>query len=224
MNEPVNRPWIGSHYKEGWEGVRLLVLGESSYGDKSTAPYVLVMHHIKDGTGHWCRTYTRFLHLLDHQNSNLSDAEQRTKIWDRLAFYNYLTAAAGMRPRTPPPEESWGKSEPALFGFLETLDPPPDGVIVWGYRLWYALGKSCRFSERDACQSNPVAQHISTLPPGSWSARSRCAAGAGCGFAGASISDSSGARCAPAGCPRCRQNTVGRLFSAISFERRCDWS
>ena len=141
MNEPVNRPWIGSHYKEGWEGVRLLVLGESSYGDKATSPFVLVMHHIQQGTGHWCRTYTRFLHLLDHQNSNFSDPEQRRKIWDRLAFYNYLTEAAGRRPRTTPPEESWEKSEPAFFGFLETLDPPPDGVIVWGYRLWNALEK-----------------------------------------------------------------------------------
>jgi hypothetical protein len=141
MNDSGGKPWIGRYYTEGWDGVILLVLGESSYGDKPTAPCDLVRHHIEEGTGHWCRTYTRFLHLLDPQNSALSDAEQRRKIWDRLAFYNYLTEVAGTRPRTPPLEGSWERSERSFFDFLQKLDPPPDGVIVWGYRLWYALEK-----------------------------------------------------------------------------------
>jgi hypothetical protein len=146
--EPQSWEWIGKEYANGWNGVCLLVLGESSYGENPTAPNILVTAYTSDEPGHWHRTYTRFLQMLENCKANPSK-ERRKQIWDRLAFTNFLTQAAGLKHRDQPPEESWGKSLPAFLDFLAKLQPPPDGVIVWGYRLWYALhGKlGCRWGD-----------------------------------------------------------------------------
>ena len=90
--ESTSWEWIGPDYASGWNGSRLLVLGESSYGTGASPPRILVENHIK-GSGHWRATYTRFEKLLEGRESNPTE-EQRRAFWNRLAFTNFLNQPA----------------------------------------------------------------------------------------------------------------------------------
>lgn len=142
------REWIGSRYSQGWKGVRLLVLGESSHGGGAPpAPRDLVNIHIR-GKGRWRATYTRFLKMLAGRKTNLT-SEERLACWESLAFTNYISdstaGAAGDRPSA----ESWGRSLPVFLEYLNRLQPSPDGVIIWGHPLWNSLQRNldCRWGE-----------------------------------------------------------------------------
>jgi len=157
MDEPSQYPkaWKGAHYAKGFNGVRLLALGESSYGDTPTSPHSLVEDHIRGpARHHWHRTYSRFLWLLDSQGTWPSTLEQRQARWDQIAFTNYLIEVAGPGARKRPARESWGRSLAPFLAFLKTLKPLPDAVIVWGFPPWYALqgDPTCQWgAERHQC-------------------------------------------------------------------------
>lgn len=129
--------WVGKHYAEGWDGIRVLVLGESSYGTVATPPRVLIEHYLAS-SARWHNTYTRFLKILTGQTV-APDREQRKNLWDRLAFTNYLTSAAGSKAGDRPSKTQWGDSLPNFVRFLGWLNPTPTVVIVWGMSLWNAL-------------------------------------------------------------------------------------
>lgn len=131
--------WVGDRYAEGCDGIRLLVLGESSYGENllATSPRVLIEHYLEH-SARWHSTYTRFLKLLTGQTA-APDKSQRKALWGELAFTNYLTRAAGFKARDRPTEVQWGESLPDFLKFLSWLNPTPDAVIVWGMPLWNTL-------------------------------------------------------------------------------------
>lgn len=131
--------WLGERYAGGRNGIRLLVLGESSYGEnlRATPPRVLIEHYL-ESSARWHNTYTRFLKILTGQTA-APDDRQRKAIWGELAFTNYLTRAAGFKAGDRPTEDQWEESLSDFFGFLTWLKPSPDAVIVWGMPLWKAL-------------------------------------------------------------------------------------
>jgi hypothetical protein len=139
--------WRGAQYSAGWNGVKLLVLGESSYGDDATSPDTLVRLHI-DGKGRrWGRTYTRFLQMLDFPNRRSTNPSGRQELWDRLIFMNFLEVAAGDGPRQAPKGDLWRKALPGFHAVFSEIVPAPDSVLIWGYRLWDALEKECECLE-----------------------------------------------------------------------------
>ena len=151
--DPQSWEWIGRNYATGWNGTRLLVLGESSYGAEAPPPRFLVENHIQ-GTGRWRSTYTRFEKLLERCEGNPTE-EQRRAFWNRLAFTNFLNRPAALRPRSGrPPTELWAKAMPDFHSLIGRLTPRPDGIIVWGLRLWYSLEREpgCRWGS-PSCQS-----------------------------------------------------------------------
>lgn len=143
--------WEGENYKTaGHFGIRLLILGESSYGSSDTteeaiSPDDLVRLHIEHRSGHWGRTYTRFLQVLTGERP----VTDRAKVWAGLAFHNFMLCWAAQDPMTAPAEASW--SDPTNLNALREVcnELQPDAVIVWGYRLWDRLeaGHRCLVRE-----------------------------------------------------------------------------
>ncbi len=124
-------PWVGQHYKDGIGGKRVLILGESHYGDKGdeTSEFtrlIIENHGIKKGKH---RIYARIKVLI--AGGGLSDP-QRDEFWQKVAFYNYIQTAIA-RPRIRPTPEQW---EAATDPFLDTVSElSPEFVVVLGVEL-----------------------------------------------------------------------------------------
>lgn len=142
-------PHIGRHYLYSpLFGKRILVLGESHYCDRGCIDCGAARHgdcarftqkviadylnpaNEREG---WMNTYLKFERsLVGHETEN---GESR-RIWDSVAFYNYLQVAMG-GPREAGQQDQYQNAATAFIEALETLRP--DLVIVWGMRLWNAL-------------------------------------------------------------------------------------
>ena len=139
-------PHIGSGYRSAsLFPKRILVLGESHYcGDacadcgsqahpecagftqKVVADYLNPANE-REG---WMNTYLKFERsLVGHETT---PAESR-RIWDDIAFYNYLQVAVGGPRKAGTAEQYQAAAEP-FFSVLNRLQP--DLLIVWGKRLW----------------------------------------------------------------------------------------
>lgn len=142
-------PWVGKDYATGGIfGKKILVLGESHYcgescegcgTDKCAECHsftVNVMNaHLDPNVPreNWMRTFVKFERsLVNHE----TDLEERTKIWDCLAFYNYLQVAVD-DTREAGPIQQYRDAEQPFFQVLDNLKP--DLLIVWGHRLWNLL-------------------------------------------------------------------------------------
>lgn len=78
----------------------------------------------------WMNTYLKFERsLVGHETT---PAESR-RIWDDIAFYNYLQVAMGGPRKAGTAEQYQAAAEP-FFSVLDQLQP--DLLIVWGKRLW----------------------------------------------------------------------------------------
>lgn len=112
-----DKPWIGPNYK----GMRILVLGESWYGDwggaqNSDAGYVQAY---LDGK------------LADRMYTKMANAIglDRKAYWDSIAFTNFVIWAGAKRTDRPTPQ-MYRNSMPRLRRLLEQLKPR--GVWVLG--------------------------------------------------------------------------------------------
>lgn len=82
-------------------------------------------------TASWTGTFRKFERsLVGHETT----PEESARIWNSLAFYNYLqTAVDGPRKAGTP--EDYDKSEDAFYEVLNELQP--DAIIIWGVtRMW----------------------------------------------------------------------------------------
>ena len=85
-------PWVGSRYRCGGFGVRLLVLGESHHGKREEIRTTLT----SDVVQKWGQPKKRmqFFTIVSKvllgldQNATLDDSS-RSSIWEDVAFYNY---------------------------------------------------------------------------------------------------------------------------------------
>lgn len=135
------KPWIGKDYHDGNEfGKKILVIGESHYCEdcedvnESDCPDFtqnLIQKLVDGKTASWTGTFRKFERsLVGHETT----PEESARIWNSLAFYNYLqTAVDGPRKAGTP--EDYDKSEDAFYEVLNNLQP--DAIIVWGVtRMW----------------------------------------------------------------------------------------
>lgn len=142
-------PWVGEYYDDGFmPGVKLLVVGESHYGKKEQdSPFftnAVIEEYVSGKTYHAYRTYTKFGQALTGlHNSNVEF--DRSIIWNRISFYNYVQEIVATKARTPPTSDMFNKSEDAFWEILKTL--APSHILMWGNRLWK---KSPGFDETHA--------------------------------------------------------------------------
>jgi hypothetical protein len=129
-------PWIGSQYRsEGLRGVRILILGESHYGDIGTESATFTTEVVKEWgqkKRHRFFTVTQKLVAGIGKGESVTD-EQRAAFWEQVAFYNFVQAFPGPQPRTRPTKEDWADAAPV---FLATMaDLKPQVVVVLGVQL-----------------------------------------------------------------------------------------
>ena len=150
-------PYIGEKYQQGYQGKKVLVLGESHYSadenrnaslDDPTFTNYIVQEYInyqKGERGHsnWMKTFTRFVKAF--YNRNLS-ANEIVNFWERVAFYNYVQEPMAT-PRQSPTTEQFTKSEKAFWEVLEVCQP--DIIVVWSHRLWVKMPYTGEYQSKE---------------------------------------------------------------------------
>jgi len=131
------KPWIGPHYqKASLFGKRILVLGESHYGDGAANKSIhLIQETIKGNFSH--PFYTKLaLSFLEEKNAHALTLVRKQFFWNSVAYTNFVqTHLEGARQA--PSAAMWEAGRDAFFELLEILKP--DFVLVCGYRLWEQL-------------------------------------------------------------------------------------
>lgn len=143
-------PRIGKGYARGGIfGKKILALGESHYCGSGCADCGECGKHpeCSDFTTkvvNWCldpsveregwmNTYLKFERSLVGKET--TPLESR-KIWDSIAFYNFLQVAMGGAREAGTNQQYRAAAEP----FMQVLEElQPDVLIVWGVRLWNNL-------------------------------------------------------------------------------------
>ena len=150
------RPWVGKNYQStGYNGKRILVLGESHYCIKDLEPGgrccpLCKKENMKDD----CYSQTEdvvntFIHYYDGERylqtflcferaivGKELTQEEREELWQSVMFYNYIQFSQS-GARIAPQADHWEKSELAFRELLEEY--MPDYIIVWGARLYNGL-------------------------------------------------------------------------------------
>ena len=134
MNSVHFDPWIGNDY---WNGgcfdKKILVLGESHYGQDTGSSKTIDLLYDQACSHYTMAAYTNFERAL---NGCETDCDDRERIWNSVAFYNYVQSCVS-KSRKSPKQCQFEESEDAFFEVLEYLEP--DVVLVWGSRLWENL-------------------------------------------------------------------------------------
>lgn len=132
-SRPTFRPWVGKDYgKESRFGMpaRLLILGESHYGDTRRDLTEKVIRDYIEGTGY--PFFTKIIRTI--LGPEVDAYERREQFFDAIAFYNYVQSSVGDTHDTPPTDEMW---KDAVDPFLRCLDDlRPTHIVAGGYRLW----------------------------------------------------------------------------------------
>jgi len=136
MQEPFFKPWVGEDYRS--QVPKTLVLGESHYGISESYTPEFTQYVVKD----WalCQRgsspyFTKIAKILLSKPYEWISLEEKYKLWNRVAFYNYVQQFVGDRPRMRPTPEMWLEAEEALDYVIAQLTP--DIVIVTGKELGY---------------------------------------------------------------------------------------
>jgi hypothetical protein len=160
MTNVFFRPWVGKNYgTTGFNGKRILVLGESCYcGEcpdcakdgpqdwweeedwkecRDLIPNVVTgFFDYKNGKTPfepYMRGYSRFTDVFVGHKCT---AEETQNFWHSVVLYLYVqTSLEG--PRTPPSQEEWATGKKPFFEALAEYNP--DVIIVWGKRLWDSM-------------------------------------------------------------------------------------
>ncbi len=133
-------PWVGAEYSSGGIfGKRILVLGESHYGDgepSADATRRVLEEYLDcpETVPSYLQSFKRFERSLTGAET---DPQQRRRIWDSLLFYNFVQEVSTDAPRQTLDVKNPRQSADAFFEVLETYRP--EYIIVWGYRLWDKL-------------------------------------------------------------------------------------
>ncbi len=141
-------PYVGQKYQEGWNGKKILILGESHYNpnkheelnknegdctrDRQQATNEVIYDFVYNHNGFegWKNTYTCFERLLT--NKALSQ-EERVDLWSRVVFYQFVQYFQ-KDPRKAPENSQFELSKEPFIEVVKTY--MPDYIIVWGKRLF----------------------------------------------------------------------------------------
>jgi len=160
MTNVFFRPWVGeNYYNAGFNGNRILVLGESCYcgwcdecGGNTLLPggkegedwweedcrnkipeVVTKFLGYKNGKvphKHYMNGYRRFTDIfLGHECT----PEETQTFWNSCVLYNYVQTALD-KARKAPKQWEWDTGKEPFFEVLEEYDP--DVVIAWSKELW----------------------------------------------------------------------------------------
>ncbi|MCL2183481.1 MAG: hypothetical protein FWB85_08440 [Chitinispirillia bacterium] len=145
MEHVAFEPWVGKNYsKNGYDGKKILILGESHYCDSCSAAdnekccsdmtnkVINDYLNYKNGRGDfvpWMNTFTRFTNVFLDKTC---DTEEINNFWNSVIFYNYVQRELE-GPRKSPTKEMFKMSEKAFFEVLD--EHAPDIIIAWGERL-----------------------------------------------------------------------------------------
>ena len=129
-------PWVGNKYWYGFEGgPRLLILGESHYGDGTPDKNLTQQLTRKYAEGEWNhRFWTGTMQAVAGSDKTEID---RMDFWQSVALYNFIQEFVGPGPRIPPSPEAWRSARPAFEAVLKTLRPQV--LLVLSMRLWNNL-------------------------------------------------------------------------------------
>lgn len=140
MRHVIFLPWVGRHYHTGWNGKRLMVLGESHYcaSSEEAVPQITnwIIADLMDADSEhegYKNTYNKFANALS--GKRLSWDEKKT-FWHSVLFYNYVQVPLS-GTRISPTAQDFAQSEAAFFEVLETYCP--GCIIAWGKRLYNNL-------------------------------------------------------------------------------------
>ena len=132
---PIFEPWVGPLYwEEGLDGYRLLILGESHYGDPGTEYTeftINVVRELGQEKRHAFFTKVQKFVMRIPKGVRVSDSD-RAAFWNRVAFYNYIQSLlAG--PRVPKQQEHWDGASKQFIEVLNKLNP--HGLLRSGHEL-----------------------------------------------------------------------------------------
>lgn len=171
------QPWVGKKLTDGFNGLRLLILGESHYCSSELMPngrcfptcikenmksdcFVKTQDVVEDFVYNYEKVLTEYKRILGTflcferavLGKELSQKE-REKFWESVIFYNYIQYSQS-GPRGKLQQVSWEQSELAFKELLELY--MPDRIIVWGARLyndvlpnWGGVGSKLYINEND---------------------------------------------------------------------------
>ncbi|WP_227317056.1 hypothetical protein [Cedecea davisae] len=130
-------PYVGDKYYDSHYGVRVMVLGESHYGDRQDmAPdftqYVVKEHALKPGLPF----FSKLTNVLRGCTECPSE-EERNETWRHVAFYNYIQEFVGEGPRIAPTPDMWTSAQLPFIEVVKQLEP--DVILVLGIRLWNTM-------------------------------------------------------------------------------------
>lgn len=138
-------PWIGERYASGGRfGVRVLVLGKSSYGSKQagarmgtreTVRWFTQRARTREGGRHWY--FTMVANVLRGRRDSIDDHELAT-VFQEICFYNFLPSVrespvGGVSRRGNPTLRQWANAKAPFRSVLEAR--MPHAVLVVGQEL-----------------------------------------------------------------------------------------
>ena len=138
-------PWIGDRYAAGGRfGVRVLVLGKSSYGPERTEGPMETKEVVRwftqrarmgEGARHWY--FTMLANVLRGQTDPVDD-DELAAVFQEIAFYNFMPSVpsppvAGVVRRSHPTVWHWASAKGKFGTVLGALEP--DAVLVVGREL-----------------------------------------------------------------------------------------
>lgn len=127
-------PWVGEQYTASRHGVRVLVLGESHYGDPEDYAPDFTQNVIRDyAFQSGFRFFTMTTKLL-RGTTDEPTAEERRDAWQHVAFYNFIQEFVGNAGRIRPTAGMWRDAASALEEVVAELRP--DVILVLGYQMW----------------------------------------------------------------------------------------
>lgn len=136
------KAWVGPKYEIGGiNGRKVLVLGESHYGDEGDEYEEFTAEVVeKWAINERLAFFTKIAKsvLLMPKEKYLSD-DCKADFWESVAFYNYVQKFAGDGPRQRPAEDLWKISEQVFFETINSIKP--EICVVFGYELWGNLPK-----------------------------------------------------------------------------------
>ena len=154
MEHVFFRPWVGEDYSTG--GIfkkKILVVGESHYcgneecegncgflvsSDEECYEFTnnTLKKYLSGYKDTWTPTYRKFERSLYVNEDGTTTLEDSNKIWQSIAFFNFLQVAM-TKARKAGTNEDYEEGQKAFLEVIEELQP--DLIIVWGVRLFEKL-------------------------------------------------------------------------------------
>lgn len=134
--------WAGERAHEGFNGVRLLLLGESAYDEGQKWSADDAAGHASAMVRRWGfggEGYQRFFAnvLALCTGADWRDREAAERFWQSVYFYNYVTEPMAGGARVRPTEAQFRASDDAFHSVLEEIQP--QAILVLGKKTWQSI-------------------------------------------------------------------------------------